>query len=80
MINQPKEGVYVESTVLPEPELEIQESTEPPWTPCDSCQVARATWKIVGNSGELFLCGHHKNRHEPKLASWAKEIVDLGVL
>lgn len=72
----------MDATVLPEPELEIQEpeSTETPWTPCDSCQVARATWKIVGETGELYMCGHHKNRHEAKLAGWAKEIVDLGVL
>ena len=42
------------------------------YVPCDACRVARALWKISGDSGELYLCGHHKNKFEPKLASWAK--------
>lgn len=54
-------------------ELEApQQTTFSEYVPCDACQVARALWKISGDSGELFLCGHHKNKFEPKLATWAK--------
>jgi hypothetical protein len=35
----------------------------------------------VGNiGGELFFCGHHKNKMEASLTRWAKEFIDLGVL
>ena len=73
----PTEGVIVESTVL---ENEEATETNDAWVSCDTCRVARATWKVVGNiGGELFFCGHHKNKMEAGLSRWAKEFIDLGV-
>jgi hypothetical protein len=61
-------------TTLEQP---VKDPTFSEWVQCDSCQVARATWKIVGDSGELFMCGHHKTRHEAGLTRWAKEFIKL---
>jgi hypothetical protein len=47
------------------------------WVECDSCRVARAVWKIVGVNGEIYLCGHHKNRSEAALTKWATKFVEL---
>jgi hypothetical protein len=47
------------------------------WFECDSCRVARAMWKITGNSGEIYLCGHHKNRSEAALTKWAIKFIEL---
>jgi hypothetical protein len=65
--------------------MELEAPIEPSTTfseyaPCDACHVARALWKISGDSGELYLCGHHKNKLEPKLASWAKEILEFSYI
>ena len=58
-------------------EQPIKDPTFSEWVQCDSCRVARATWKIVGDSGELFMCGHHKTHHEAGLTRWAKEFIQL---
>jgi len=63
--------------------MELEAPVEKPTTfseyaQCDACHVARALWKISGDSGELFLCGHHKNKLEPKLVQWAKEILEFS--
>lgn len=47
------------------------------WVECDSCRVARAVWKIRGANGEIFLCGHHKNRSEASLTKWAIDFIEL---
>lgn len=62
-----------------ETEASVEEpSTFSEYVPCDACQVARALWKIQGDSGELYLCGHHKNKFEPKLAGWAKNFQEFS--
>jgi hypothetical protein len=58
-------------------QVEVKDPSFTEWIECDSCRVARATWKIIGDSGELFLCGHHKTRHEAVLTRWAKEFIEL---
>ena len=58
-------------------EVKLKDPTFTEWIQCDSCMVARATWKIIGDSGELFMCGHHKSRHEAGLTRWAKEFIEL---
>jgi len=58
-------------------EVKLKDPTFTEWIQCDSCMVARATWKIVGDSGELFMCSHHKSRHEAGLTRWAKEFIEL---
>ena len=58
-------------------QVEVIDPSFTEWIQCDSCRVARATWKIIGDSGELFLCGHHKSRHEAGLTRWAKEFIEL---
>ena len=65
----------MENTVVTE--QPVKDPTFSEWVQCDSCTVARATWKIVGDSGELFMCGHHKSRHEAGLTQWAKEFIEL---
>jgi hypothetical protein len=75
MINSTK-GENVESTITEEVvEDTAQESYG--WIPCDSCQTAQAIWKVVGPSGELFFCGHHKNKMEAGLTGWANEFVEI---
>jgi len=75
MINLTK-GENVESTITEEVvEETVQESYG--WVPCDSCQTAQAIWKVTGNSGELFFCGHHKNKMEAGLTGWAKEFTEI---
>jgi hypothetical protein len=58
-------------------EVKLKDPTFTEWIQCDSWTVARATWKIVGDSGELFMCGHHKSLHEAGLTLWAKEFIEL---
>ncbi len=58
-------------------EVKLKDPTFTEWVQCDSCRVARATWKIIGDSGELFMCGHHKTSHEAGLTRWAKEFIEL---
>jgi hypothetical protein len=75
MINLTK-GEDVESTITEEVvEDTPQESYG--WVPCDSCRIAQAIWKVTGNSGDLFFCGHHKNKMEAGLTGWANEFVEI---
>jgi hypothetical protein len=60
-------------------QVEVRDPSFTEWIQCDSCSVARATWKIIGDSGELFLCGHHKTRHEAGLTRWAYEFFELDL-
>ena len=46
------------------------------WIKCDSCS-AQALWLARGTNGELYFCGHHRNKYSKTLDSWAFEIVDL---
>jgi hypothetical protein len=46
------------------------------WIKCDSCS-AQALWLVRGTSGELYFCGHHKNKFSETIDKWAYEIVDL---
>ena len=48
-----------------------------PWTKCDSCS-AQALFVARGTSGELYFCGHHRNKYSETLDSWAFEIVELN--
>ena len=47
------------------------------WIKCDSCS-AQALYLTRGTSGELYFCGHHRNKYSKTLDSWAFEIVDLN--
>jgi hypothetical protein len=80
MINSTK-GENVESTITEE--VKVLEETPKDsygWVPCDSCQTAQAIWKVKGTSGELFFCGHHKNKMEAGLTAWANEFVEIVYL
>jgi hypothetical protein len=46
------------------------------WIKCDSCS-AQALWLARGTSGELYFCGHQKNKYSETIDKWAYEIVDL---
>jgi hypothetical protein len=46
------------------------------WIKCDSCS-AQALWLARGTSGELYFCGHHRNKYSETIDKWAYEIVDL---
>jgi len=46
------------------------------WIKCDACS-AQALYLTRGTSGELYFCGHHRNKYSKTLDSWAFEIVDL---
>ena len=65
-------------TIADLPQLEEDPTTFSEYIQCDSCGVARAMWKIVGNSGELYLCGHHKNKFEAKLATWGTKFLEFS--
>ena len=68
----------MESTVEEEVQLEEEaKETFSEWVECDSCRVARAIWKIVGPNGEIYLCGHHKNRSEAALTKWTIDFIEL---
>jgi len=68
----------MESIVEEEVQLEEEaKETFSGWVECDSCRVARAVWKIVGANGEIYLCGHHKNRSEAALTKWATNFIEL---
>jgi hypothetical protein len=47
------------------------------WIKCDSCS-AQALYLSRGTSGELYFCGHHRNKYSKTLDSWAFEIVELN--
>jgi uncharacterized LabA/DUF88 family protein len=46
------------------------------WIKCDSCS-AQALWLARGTNGELYFCGHHRNKFSQTLDKWAYEIIDL---
>jgi hypothetical protein len=47
------------------------------WIKCDSCS-AQALYLTRGTTGELYFCGHHRNKYSKTLDSWAFEIVELN--
>ena len=47
------------------------------WIKCDSCS-AQALWLARGTSGELYFCGHHRNKNSEALDKWAYEIIELN--
>ena len=47
------------------------------WIKCDSCS-AQALFLARGTSGELYFCGHHRNKNSAGLDKWAYEIVELN--
>jgi hypothetical protein len=48
------------------------------WIPCDKCGIsAQAKWQIKLVEGELFFCGHHKNKFEKALAKVSYEMIEL---
>jgi hypothetical protein len=46
------------------------------WIKCDSCS-AQALFLARGTSGELYFCGHHRNKFKA-LDNWAYEIIELN--
>jgi hypothetical protein len=46
------------------------------WIKCDSCS-AQALFLARGTSGELYFCGHHRNKYKV-LDNWAYEIIELN--
>jgi hypothetical protein len=51
--------------------------TEQEWIGCDRC-VAQAMWLVKGVDGELYFCGHHKNKNFEALDKWAYEMIELN--
>ena len=47
------------------------------WIKCDSCS-AQALFLTRSTSGELYFCGHHRNKYSETLNKWAYEIVELN--
>lgn len=47
------------------------------WIKCDSCS-AQSLFLARGTSGELYFCGHHRNKYSKTLDSWAFEIIELN--
>ena len=39
------------------------------WIKCDQCS-AQAMWLAKGVEGELYFCGHHKNKNFEVLDKW----------
>lgn len=48
------------------------------WIACDKCQTAQAMWLIKLVEGELYFCGHHKNKFEEALDKVAYEMIELN--
>lgn len=48
------------------------------WIACDKCQTAQAMWQIKMVDGELYFCGHHKNKFSEALDKVAYEMVELN--
>ena len=46
------------------------------WIKCDSCS-AQAKFLARGTSGELYFCGHHRNKFTETIDKWAYEIIEL---
>ena len=47
------------------------------WIKCDSCS-AQALFLARGTSGELYFCGHHRNKYSETLDKWAYEIIEYN--
>jgi hypothetical protein len=47
------------------------------WIKCDSCS-AQALFLTRSTSGELYFCGHHRNKYSETIDKWAFEIVELN--
>lgn len=47
------------------------------WIACDKCNTAQAMWQIKLVDGELYFCGHHKNKYAEALAKVAYDMVEL---
>jgi hypothetical protein len=48
------------------------------WIACDKCgDSAQAKWLIKMVVGELYFCGHHKNKFEDGLAKVSYEMIEL---
>ena len=49
------------------------------WIACDKCgDSAQAMWLIKMVAGELYFCGHHKNKFEEGLAKVSYEMIQLN--
>ena len=48
------------------------------WIACDKCQTAQAMWQIKMVDGELYFCGHHKNKLSEALDKVAYEMIELN--
>jgi hypothetical protein len=48
------------------------------WIACDKCQTAQAMWQIKMVDGELYFCGHHKNKFSEALDKVAYEMIELN--
>lgn len=42
---------------------------------CDQCSAEALVW-VKGVSGELMFCGHHYNKNEKALNTFAYEVID----
>lgn len=51
--------------------------TEFEWIKCDSCS-AQALFIARSTGGELYFCGHHKNKFSAGLDKWAYEIIECN--
>lgn len=48
------------------------------WIPCDRCgNSAQAKWLIKLVDGDLYFCGHHKNKFDEALAKVSYEMIEL---
>jgi hypothetical protein len=47
------------------------------WIKCDQCS-AQAMWLFKGVEGELYFCGHHKNKNFEALDKWSYEMIELN--
>jgi hypothetical protein len=48
------------------------------WIACDKCHTAQAMWQIKMVDGELYFCGHHKNKFSEALDKVSYEMVELN--
>ena len=49
------------------------------WIACDKCgDSAQAKWLIKLVEGELYFCGHHKNKFFDRLDKVAYEMIELN--
>jgi hypothetical protein len=47
------------------------------WIKCDSCS-AQSLFLARSPSGELYFCGHHRNKYSEALDKWAYEIIEYN--